>query len=148
MSRIGRRRKSRGEAEGFSLIELMIAVAIMAILASIAYPSYVRYVARSNRSAAESFMLEVASRQERYLVDARQYAPDLATLNMTVPTTVSPNYSITIINVTSSPPGYVIQATPLGNQAVNDTNCANLTIDNTGNKAASGPGGMSACWNG
>ena len=148
MGRIGQRRKTWGEPQGFTLIELMIVVAIVAILSAVAYPSYIKYVARANRSAAESFMLEVANRQERYLVDARQYAPDLPTLNATVPTTVSPNYTITISNVTTSPPGYLINATPLGKQAVNDTNCATLTIDNTGNKTASGPGGVSSCWNG
>src|SRR5437762_1440926 len=74
-------------ARGFTLGELMVTVAIVGILAAVAYPSYVRYGVRANRSAAESFMLEVSSRQERYLVDARQYAPDLATLGIAVPAT-------------------------------------------------------------
>ena len=137
----------RGCAAGFTLIELMIAVAIIGVLAGIGYPSYLKYVARGNRSAAQSFMLEATSRQERYLLDARQYAPDLATLGMTVPDTVSPNYGVTITNVTAAPPGYVVQAAPVGNQATNDANCGTLTIDSTGAKGASGPGGVANCWN-
>ena len=137
----------RGCAAGFTLIELMITVAVMGVLAAIAYPSYMNYVARGNRSAAQSFMLEVTSRQERYLLDARQYAADLATLGMTVPDTVSPNYSVTITGVTAAPPGYVVQAAPIGGQANNDANCGTLTIGGTGAKAASGPGGVANCWN-
>lgn len=128
-------------------MELMITVAIIAVLATIAYPSYVRYVVRANRSAAKTFMLEVASRQERYLVDARQYAPDLATLGMTAPATVSPNYNVTITNVTTAPPGYVIQAVPAGAQQTNDADCATLTISSLGVKGASGPSGAASCWN-
>lgn len=60
--------------QGFSLIELMIAVAIAGILATIAYPSYTRYVTKSNRSAAESFIMTVSNKQEQYMLDARQYA--------------------------------------------------------------------------
>jgi len=129
------------------LIELMITVAIIAVLAAIGYPSYTRYIARANRSAAESFMLEVTSRQERYLLDARQYAADLATLGMTVPDTVSPNYGVTITNVTAAPPGYTVQAAPIDAQANNDANCGTLTISGTGAKAASGSGGVANCWN-
>jgi len=137
----------RAHAAGFTLIELMITVAIIGILAGIGYPSYLKYVARGNRSAAQGFMLEVTSRQERYLLDARQYAVDLATLGMTVPDTVSGNYNVTITNVTATPPGYVVQAAPVGNQATNDASCGTLTIDGTGAKGASGPGGVANCWN-
>jgi type IV pilus assembly protein PilE len=133
--------------KGFTLIELMVVVVIIAIMAAIAYPSYVRYVARGNRSAAESFMLEVTSRQERYLVDARQYAPDLATLNLAIPSTVSPNYAVTITGVTSTPPAYVVQAVPIGPQATNDATCGSLTINSAGVKGVSGAGGPVTCWN-
>ncbi len=145
--RSGKHAGRRGCAAGFTLIELMITVAVMGVLAAIAYPSYMKYVARGNRSAAQSFMLEVTSRQERYLLDGRQYAPDLPTLGMTVPDTVSPNYTVAITGVTAAPPGYVVQAAPIGGQANNDANCGTLTIDGTGAKAASGPGGVANCWN-
>lgn len=131
---------------GFTLIEAMVVVAVIAILAAVAYPSYQSYITRANRSAAQTFMLEVASRQERYLLDARAYAPDLATLGMAVPSNVAPHYTIVAPGVAGPPPSYTITATPIGNQLANDTLCGTLTIDATGTKTASGSGGVSQCW--
>jgi type IV pilus assembly protein PilE len=133
-------------AWGFTVVELLITLAVIGILAAVALPSYTRYAVRANRSAAESFMLEVSSRQERYLVDARAYAPDLATLGMTAPDTVSPNYNVTIINVTATPPGYTVQAVPIGSQLAKDTDCGTLTITGGGVKAATGTSGSVICW--
>ena len=67
-------------SRGFTLIEVMIVVAVVAILSAIAYPSYQEHVRRSHRSAAQAFMLDVAARQQQRLIDMRSYAPDLATL--------------------------------------------------------------------
>lgn len=132
-------------ARGFTLIELMITVAIVAILATIAYPSYVNYIVRSNRAAAESFMQEVAAAQERFLLDNRAYAPDLTTLKYAsnVPANVAPNYTFAL-SASSAPPSYQLVARPQGSQQVNDTACGNLTLTNTGAKAASS--GASNCW--
>jgi len=131
----------------FTTVELLVVMAIIAILAGVGYPSYVRYIARGNRAAAESFMLEVSSRQERYLVDARQYAPDIPTLSMAVPTSVSSSYTVTITGVTATPPAYTIQAVPLGPQATNDSGCGSLTLTSAGVKGASGASGPITCWN-
>lgn len=138
----GRIRKSRG----FTLIEAMIVVAILGLLAAVAYPSYQDYVIKGNRSAAQSFMLEVASKQERYLLDARAYAADIAALGMTVPSSVSANYTITSAPTGGTPPGYDVTAVPIGNQLAKDTLCGTLTINATGTKTASGSGGVSQCW--
>ena len=59
---------------GFTLIELMITVAVIGILAAVAYPSYNDYLIRATRSAAQSFMLDVSNKEEQYLLDARIYA--------------------------------------------------------------------------
>lgn len=131
---------------GFTLIELMIVVVIIGILAAIAYPSYIQYTIRSNRSGAQSFILGVANQQERYILDARQYANDLGTLNMTTPAEVSQHYGITITGVTVTPPAYSIVATPTGSQSTNDTECGILTIDQAGQKQKSGTGTVADCW--
>lgn len=132
---------------GFTLIELMVVVAIVAILAAIAYPSYINYIVRSNRAAAQSFVLEVSSRQQRYLLDARSYAADLATLQISAPGTVSNNYTITTApKVSTTPPGFTVTATPQGAQASRDTGCGTLSIDESGTKTATGAKGVSACW--
>ncbi len=130
---------------GFTLIELMITVAIVAILAAIAYPSYTSYIVRSNRAAAEGYMLEVSGLQQRYLLDARAYAPDLPTLNTAAPANVAPNYTVaTAPSAAASAPGFTVTATPINTQATRDTACGTLTVDQAGTKSASGTG--TTCW--
>jgi type IV pilus assembly protein PilE len=137
--------RSHGPSHGFTLIELMVTVAIVAILAAIAYPSYTQYVVKGNRTAAESFMLEVASMQERYLVDNRAYGANLTALGYaTLPDSVAPYYQITLV-ATTAPPAYVITATPVNGQSSRDTNCGVLTLNNTGAKTAAGTT-PSNCW--
>jgi type IV pilus assembly protein PilE len=71
---------------GFTLLELMIVVAIVGILASIAYPSYMDHVRKGNRAKAQAFLMDVAQRQQNYLLVNRQYAATLADLGVTVGT--------------------------------------------------------------
>jgi type IV pilus assembly protein PilE len=138
-------RKSR--AGGFTLIELMITVAIVAILAAVAYPSYTRYVVRSNRAAAQAYMLELTGLQQRYLLDARAYAGSLGALlgTSTAPASVTANYTLSVAPKAGiATPSFVITATPIGNQLSRDTICGTLTIDEAGAKTASGTG--TSCW--
>ena len=65
---------------GFTLIELMIVIAIIGILAAVAYPSYMDHVRKGNRAAAQAFMMEVAQRQQNYLMNNREYATTLTSL--------------------------------------------------------------------
>ena len=62
---------------GITLIELLIVVAVIGILAAVAYPSYEAYIIRSNRSAAQQLMLKIASREEQYRLDAKSYTATL-----------------------------------------------------------------------
>jgi type IV pilus assembly protein PilE len=133
---------------GFTLIELMITVAIMAILASVAYPAYTQYIVRANRSSAVSFVMDLASRQEQYNLDARLYTNQLSLLGAaTVPAEVSTQYNVTVaVDNTLAPPVYSVTATPSGTQLVQDTQCGTLNIDQTGLKTISGTGTVSKCW--
>lgn len=130
--------------QGFTLIELMITVAIVGILAAIAYPSYIQYITRSNRSAAETVMFGQANKEEQYFLDTRTYT---STILVSVPSAVSNNYTITVTpDNTATPPTYLIKATPTGAQANHDTACKILTLNQAGAKNITGTGTVATCW--
>ena len=137
-----------GSQRGFTLIELMITVAIVAILASVAYPAYTQYIVRSNRSSAISFVMNLASKQEQYNLDARRYADQSTLLGLApTPAEVSNNYNVAVTaDNTVAPPVYSITATPTGNQLAQDTQCGTLKIDQPGVKTISGTGTVGKCW--
>jgi type IV pilus assembly protein PilE len=118
---------------GFSLIEVLVVMGIIGILASIALPSYQKYLTSSNRSAAQSHLLDIAQAQQQFLADNRAYASTLAELNgMTTPAKVSDNFTITIDVSAGPPPTFMITATPkAGTQQASDVT---LTINQAGNK--------------
>lgn len=122
--------------KGFTLIELMITVAVIGILAAVAYPSYQSYLIKGRRASAQSHLMDIAQRQQQYLLDARSYAPDLTTLNLTTPTDVSTYYTITITKPAATPPTFTATATPrAGTPQATDVT---LSIDNTGQKTPAG----------
>jgi type IV pilus assembly protein PilE len=136
---IQRRVSQRSRASGFTLIELMITVAVVAILAAIAFPSYAMFMKKSRRGDAEATLMDIAQREQQYLLDARTYAPTVAALNTTIPADVSAYYTIQICQTTApcaapggAPPTFAIIATPIaGTQQAGDFT---LTLDNTGLK--------------
>jgi type IV pilus assembly protein PilE len=137
---------------GFTLIELMITVAIIAILSAVAYPAYTSHIVKAKRSAAQSFMQMAATKQEQSMLNARTYytaatAAEWSAQRMTVPSEVATVYTVTMTaDNASTPPSYTVTATPFGNQDAKDTKCKVLTLNNLGTKGKSGTGALAECW--
>lgn len=133
---------------GFTLIELMITVAIIAILVAVAMPSYEGYLRKSRRADAQSFTQEVVARQQHFLLDRRAYggsitdAPAAGGLGMTIPGNVAAFYTVAMaVDNAAAPPTFTVTATPTGKQTYDP--CGMLSIDQRGVKSASGTG---RCW--
>lgn len=132
-------RVAPARARGFTLIELMTAVGIVAILSAIAYPAYLRYTVKSNRSAAQSYLMNAAQKQQQILLDSRAYATTYGALNDSPPAAVTNFYTVTFTTDASASgactpaPCFILQAAPLAGtlQASDST----LTLDNAGNKS-------------
>ena len=121
---------------GFTLIELMIVVAIVGILAAVAVPQYRKSVLKGHRTAAQAFLLQVAQRQQQYFLDNRGYAADFTSLGVSMGSDVSPYYEQVAITVGATPPTFLVAIRPIGTQARN--NEPNLTIDAAGNRTPTG----------
>jgi type IV pilus assembly protein PilE len=117
---------------GFTLIELMITVVIVAILAAIALPSYLDYLRRSARAEAQTFLTDMASRQQQFLVDRRAYAVSVAALGMTPSGSLTGKFDFSVAAANGPPPTFTLTASGLGGQLKD--HCPVLSIDNAGNR--------------
>lgn len=134
--------------KGFTLIELVITLAIFAILVVIAYPSYTKYIVSARRSDAQSALLDLAARMEQYYAENNSYAGATIGVNPAtdiVNTAASAEgwYNLTVNSNASS---YTLTATPIGAQASQDSKCTSLTLNNLGIKGSTGTGTTAQCW--
>ncbi len=139
---------------GFTLIELMVTVAVVAILATIALSSYQTQVLKSRRTDARSALLDLAGREEKLFSTTNAYSALASDLGYAAPGT---NFPITIgsgyytVNVqvpnpnSAVTPSYLVTATAIGTQA-KDTTCATLSVDQTGLQSSTGGATPATCW--
>ncbi len=119
---------------GFTLIELMIVVAIIGVLASVAYPSYRDFVTRSNRAEASRELARLANLQEQFFVDSRAYTVNISVLGIgTSATFTTPSGNYVISSVVNNN-AFTLTATAQGTQAIDDAACKTITITDTGRR--------------
>ena len=132
-------RPTASDARGFTLIEIMIAVAIVTILVSIALPSYSSVMLKLNRTAGQQFMMDIANKEEQINIDQRAFTATIGSGGLgLVPTRdVAANYTFAVAltgndcaGVALGGPGYAIRATAIGSQASD----GNLCLDSRNNK--------------
>jgi type IV pilus assembly protein PilE len=134
---------------GVTLMELMIVVAIIAMISAFAYPSYQEYIVNTKRTAATTTLLQIADRQQQFFMDNKSYAGDLTNLGYSAnPLWVADDgrivvagdldavYIFGLVNVT--PTEYIAFAAPVGQQQVRDTKCGALTLNQASNRQAYG----------
>ena len=150
--------KAGSRERGLSLIEVIIALAMVGILAAIAYPSYRNVVIKNNRAVAHSSLTELAARQDSYFSQRRNFASNLTQLGYPSATIYVRNNAGLIPDSGGSPPsgavyllriassndrGFVVEAAPVKVQA-QDSECGTLSLNAQGLKGAST--GSSNCW--
>ena len=132
----------RFASRGFSLVELMVTIAVVGILAGVAYPSYTAYMKRGYRSQAQQLMSEIQSREVQYMLDARQFTATIGSGGLNISnkdgwtcTTTCTNgkYTVAVTVQAGPPPGFMVTATPTGNQS--DDGILYLNADQSGNYA-------------
>lgn len=133
---------------GFTLIEVMITVAIVGILVAVALPNYTNYVMRSKRSDAKTALLADAQFLERNFGESNDYCNANTGVAVVLPNSVSPAngsvaYTVAVACATTN--SFTLTATPTGSM-LGDV-CGDLTLTHLGRKGVSGTASIENCWN-
>ncbi len=116
---------------GFTLIELMVVVVIMGLLAAIGYPAYTQHVVKSKRSAAQALMMDLADREQQFMLANRTFASksDLTTAGFSMPDNLSAVYDWDVSTSNGTPPGFTITFTPVSGGSQASDGALSLTSD-------------------
>jgi type IV pilus assembly protein PilE len=147
----------RRASSGFTLVELMVVIVIGAILATIAVPAYTGQIRKSRRTEARTAVLDLASREERFMSTRMAYSATPTDLGYAAfPVTVASGYysmaAPTVVASTAiAPATFTVTASPVSGKGQDkDTQCASFSVDSTGKQSALNSGGTdstAACWN-
>lgn len=146
VTRLGAGSEGDRVSGGFTLVELMVVLAIIAVLMAIALPAYNQSMVKGRRADAKVTLLEASSKQAQFFMDNKSYASSMTQLGYSANPFITEQqyYSVSIVAPTAACPiatCYVLQAVPRLTQ-VKDTTCGTFTIDSTGTKSATTTG----CW--
>lgn len=141
---------------GFTLIELVITMAIVGILTAVALPAYTKHVTKTRRAAAEACLANYASYMERFYATNMSYKQTQASVSVrplpSLDCATSANtgqyYSYDVDTTTLTDSAYTVTATPKATQLKNDTQCATIKLDQSGKHTVTGTSSASVtdCW--
>jgi type IV pilus assembly protein PilE len=139
---------NRLTTKGFTLVELLVALAIISIIMTVAVPGYQGYIARTNRSDATIALMRVAAAQERFYLQHGTYAADLGTRpdGLGISGTQRGYYNLSIIaHDKGLSTGYTVMAKAGNGSQHDDTDCASFTLNQNGERG-SAPKPLETCW--